>query len=437
VVANCVVCALVATAVKLDQRREVPERSLQGGEVNPQSFLPTLAVLIAIAMLFAEQANSVGISGWLLLACAVGGAGLLTARQLGARYELRRLNLALAMRQADERLTELVRDSSDLVLIVDARRQLTYVSPASDGILGMAPTAVRATPATRLLGLGNETRLSGLLDDLAVRHLPTAEMTAAFTTPNGERRDVQIVASDHRGSPVIAGIVLNIRDITDQCRLERQVIEAVAAERCRLSSDIHEGLGQELAGIALLLAALQKKLTLGPDPARSLLNEISGHVSRTIELAREIARGLSPLQVVRGSLEQALIQLAANARERFALNVNVRGSVQGATLSAGEADHFYRIAVEALNNSGRHSRCSNVDVELQSDCDQIRLSVIDNGIGFELGAESGKGQGLQMMGYRARAMGGSIRIEPLLGAGTRIVVSVPVRQDSIRGDSMP
>jgi signal transduction histidine kinase len=437
VVASCTVCALVATAVKFDMRREVPERSVQGGEVNPQSFLPTLAVLLAIAMLFGEQAYSIGIGGWILLACALGGAALLTARQLGARYELRRLQLTLAMRQADERLTELVRRSTDLVLIIDATRQLAYVSPASGAVMGIPPAAVRATPATRLLGLGNETRLSGFLDDIAARHLPAAEMTAAFTTPNGERRDVQIVGSDQRASPMIGGIVLNIRDVTDQYRLEREVLEAVTVERCRLSSDIHEGLGQELAGIALLLSALQSKLAFDPDAAPNLLYEITGQFSRTIEQAREIARGLSPLQVVHGSLDQALIQLAADMRERYALSVNVHGNIQDARLSAGEADHIYRIAVEALNNAARHSRCSNVDVALHADHDQIRLSVIDNGVGFALEAESGKGLGLRMMGYRARAMGGSIRIEQLLGGGTRIVVSVPFGHHPASRDSMP
>lgn len=436
VVAPCTVCALVATAVKLDTQRESPARSLQAGEVNPLSFLPTLAVLLAIAMLFGEQAISSGIGGGILLACALGGAVLLTARQLGARYELRRLHLALAMRQADERLTELVRRSSDLVLIINARRQLAYISPASDAVLGIAAGTVHATSATRLLGPDNEIRLRAFLDDITARHLPTAEMTASFTTPNGERRDVQIVGSDQRGSPMISGIVLNIRDVTDQYRFEREVLEAVAVERCRLSSDIHEGLGQELAGIALLLTALRSKLAFGSDSAPNLLNEITGQFSRTIELAREIARGLSPLQVVHGSLDHALVHLAAETRERFALGVNVQGSIQGARLTAGDADHLYRIVVEALNNAARHSRCSHIDIALQADHDQVRLSVIDNGVGLRPGAEFGKGLGMRIMGYRARAMGGSMRIEPLLGGGTQIVVSVPFRHHPASRDSM-
>jgi len=435
VAACCTLSALVATAVRLERHRIVPERSAQPGEVNPQSFLPTLAVLLAIAMLFGEQANSIGIGGWMLLGCALGGAVLLTARQLGARYELRRLNLALAMRHADERLTELERRSSDLVLIVDAKRRLAYVSPASDTMLGIAPAALRATPATRLLGPNNESRLVSFLDDIAERHLASNEITAAFTTPAGERRDVQIVGSDLRSNPVIAGIVLNIRDVTEQHRLEREVLEAVAIERCRLSSDIHEGLGQELAGIALLLKALKSKLACDPGSAQSSLTAITGHFSQTIELAREIARGLSPLQVVRGSLDQALVQLAADARDRFSMCVNFRSSIQGIRLSAGDADHIYRIVVEALNNAARHSSCSNVDVTLHADGDQLKLSVTDDGIGFRPGATSGKGLGLRMMGYRARAMGGNISIEPSSALGSRITVSVPIHHSPVARNS--
>jgi len=115
--------------------------------------------------------------------------------------------------------------------------------------------------------------------------------------------------------------------------------------------------------------------------------------------------------------------------------VNFRSSIQGIRLSAGDADHIYRIVVEALNNAARHSSCSNVDVTLHADGDQLKLSVTDDGIGFRPGATSGKGLGLRMMGYRARAMGGNISIEPSSALGSRITVSVPIHHSPVARNS--
>ena len=64
------------------------------------------------------------------------------------------------------RLTELVRRSSDLFLIVNAERQLAYVSPASEAVLGVSPHELQCRPALRLLGSEHEHRFAAFLDDM-------------------------------------------------------------------------------------------------------------------------------------------------------------------------------------------------------------------------------------------------------------------------------
>jgi len=94
--------------------------------------------------------------------------------------------------------------------------------------------------------------------------------------------------------------------------------------------------------------------------------------------------------------------------------------------NATVATNLYRIAQEALNNIVKHSRAKNVLLELR-ECDgHVELRVEDDGVGMPAGrTETGSGMGLHIMDYRARIIGGSLRIEARPGGGTVISCLVP------------
>ena len=234
-----------------------------------------------------------------------------------------------------------------------------------------------------------------------------------------------MIGSDHLDSELIAGLVINARDVTVQRRLERELLDVVARERARLAGDMHEGLGQELTGVALLLKAHVNEFSPADGPARSSAEEIITQVNKSIKLSRTIARGLSPLQVARGSIEGALETLSAEMSAQYTVAVQVQCAVDGAAIDATAADHLYRIAVEAVNNAVRHSGCSAVEIALSCDQGVLTLFVADNGSGFRHGRAADLGMGLRMMGYRARTLGGSLRIEARPAGGTRVLVTVP------------
>ena len=93
----------------------------------------------------------------------------------------------------------------------------------------------------------------------------------------------------------IGGITLTITDISEQRALERDVLTAANQERLRLAGDIHDGLGQELSGIALMLQSLRNSPTIGESQQQTHLRTISSHVAQVIRGARDLARGLSPV----------------------------------------------------------------------------------------------------------------------------------------------
>lgn len=424
--AYCSACAMFAASAQFERGRASQAADSVKSAGNLSGFLPILAVLLALTALVSEEVNPHGLKGAVLVGTVIAGAFLVLARQLGARYEINALYRTLAAKEAGSKLTELVRRSSDLIAVVNHQHRLIYVSPASDKILGVAPQALQFTAAGTLLGANNEFRLESFLRDIEAHHSSNAEMEAVVTNAAGDARTLYLVGSDQLSNPAIAGITLTLRDVTEQRRLEREVLEISAREQQRLSSDIHEGLGQELTGISLLLKSLENETRRDPQALPGFLKVVVGHVNRTIDTARNLATGLAPMQIARGSLDVALTNLVADARVRFALRANLKINLKGVDMGAVEADHFYRIAREAINNAARHGGCKSIEVDLRTDDHRFVLSVADDGVGLENATLAGSGLGLRMIAYRARVMGGTMQLGTSASGGAQILVSTPI-----------
>lgn len=206
--------------------------------------------------------------------------------------------------------------------------------------------------------------------------------------------------------------------------LSQEIIDTVSREQERIGHDLHDGLGQELTGIALMLKALQGQLDRKPADLKRSLEEILGLLNHALASTRAIAGGLSPVAIERGGLVEALRAMASQARQSSGVKVRLdldSGAVPD--LPTPVALHLYRIAQEALSNAIRHSRATRVSLSLGEREGSIRLAVADNGTG--LGAQDGgtAGLGLHIMRYRAQLIGARLEIRRRPRGGTAVVVS--------------
>ena len=222
-VGYCFPNVFFTAALVLERQRDASRRESRTRAGNAYGFLPVLAVLLAISLLFLEAAGPLTNNSWWLAATVLLSAGLLALRQFGVRHEMQRLHTALAVQQADQRMTELVRRSSDLIAVADQARLLTYVSPAADAVLGRPPAALLGTPATALLGLDNAASLTAFLDHVAATPGTSQEFEAELTTPAGERRALLVLGSNQLATATIEGLVLTVRDVTERRQLEQQL----------------------------------------------------------------------------------------------------------------------------------------------------------------------------------------------------------------------
>jgi PAS domain S-box-containing protein len=294
-----VFCALVASAAAAEQRRPLIARAAPRPLGNQYSFWPVLALLLAIALLIGLEATQRGFDLRIMVALVLFGAVLLVVRQQGVRYELRRLNRDLAVREAEADLTELVRSSADLIAVVDTERTLAFVSPAAQRMLGVSAAALQTTSAARLLGVRNEAEVGEFLDGLFAVPARATELETTITTPAGEARAVHVIGRNELASPRIRGIVLTIRDVTERLRAAEEIalqrVELTHLSRASTRSELSLSIGHEInqplqsilsnAQAALLFLA---KESPDLDEIREILRDIVLDGSRAGEIVRQL-----------------------------------------------------------------------------------------------------------------------------------------------------
>jgi signal transduction histidine kinase len=313
-------------------------------------------------------------------------------------------------------------NAPDAMMLLNMDRTVGF---SNRGLLGTGPAPAPGTPLGETVPATALGPIDEAIDRLIESHTPVS-FPVSVQDARGAISHFELRAAPVLTSGTLIGITLRASDVTEFRRLESEVIDVATRERQRLSSDLHEGLGQELTGISLLLASLSTAIERRSDDIENLVSEIRDVVSRCIDMTRELARGLSPVQIERGSLGNALNRLATDASRRLRLNITSDSTPVDIIVSDVASDHLYRIAYEALTNAARHSGCKHVSIELWIDDGTLNLSVSDDGAGMPSPDADGSGLGVDMMRYRARLLGGSLELGPGPDGGVQVLVSVPV-----------
>lgn len=205
-------------------------------------------------------------------------------------------------------------------------------------------------------------------------------------------------------------------------RLERQIMEISERERERIGHELHDGLGQQLTGIAFLSKALVHKLDAQKRPEASDASQIVAMINQAVSETRQLARGLQPVEVEENGLMSALDGLASNIEGLFHVDCKFRCAAPVLLRDRNTANHLYRIAQEAVNNAIKHGKAAHISIELAAPRGRIQLVVSDDGVGIDEHSASSTGMGLQIMRYRANLIGADLAIASEPGNGTQIKV---------------
>jgi signal transduction histidine kinase len=171
------------------------------------------------------------------------------------------------------------------------------------------------------------------------------------------------------------------REVSRRLDIEREIAVASHREQQRIAYDLHDGLGQELGGLAFQSKMLAAKLAEGGSPLAQDAERVVRMLNFSIGRTRALSRLLDPVGNDSGGLRDALSQLADYSGEAFSVACTFTGPSVIPKLS-GEADlHLYRIAQEAIRNAVEHGQATDITVTLELNERTLTLSVVDNGKG--------------------------------------------------------
>jgi PAS domain S-box-containing protein len=320
---------------------------------------------------------------------------------------------------------DLLNNVNLIAVTIDRNARITYCNEFFLRLTGWSFKEIEGRNWHELFVPPSIEDLRPLLADL-FRDLPgTWHHENDIFTRSGERRSVRwnnILLRDALGYAVAAGSIGE--DVTDRKKLERALTDCNARERGSVEKELHDGLGQELVGIALLARSLATSASRDRlDIARDL-QHLSVIASNAIESCRKIARGFAPFSELQGGLVHAIRQLTVVPAQWHGPSLEFSAHQTAPLLLSAEAcDHVYHLAQEGLSNAVKHAGATCIKIALQIHPGLISLTISDDGVGVPKVSDHGTGLGINMMRHRAALLQAKLRFETCEAGGTRLVLT--------------
>jgi signal transduction histidine kinase len=205
-----------------------------------------------------------------------------------------------------------------------------------------------------------------------------------------------------------------------------RLIASQETERTRIARDLHDEIGQRVAGIAIAMSGVKRLIGANANAVAALVT-IQHDTHLLADQVRHVSHELHPTLLQHAGLAEALRALCAQFQRVHGITVDYRGPETIETMPQETALALYRVAQEALHNVSKHAAASHVELALRQDVDGTQLSIVDNGRGFDLAAADGrkKGLGLVSIDERVRFLQGRVDITTTPGGGTSVVAQVP------------
>ncbi len=222
-------------------------------------------------------------------------------------------------------------------------------------------------------------------------------------------------------------IILVGYDVTDQIRLEKEVLTITGRERYKIGQYLHDDLGQHIVGIEALCAILENRMRSENNPDVEILEDINEYLREAHEKARNMASGLCPVRLEENGLSSAISELAAVTGRMYNIRCELHNYNNHIKIYNSQiAINMYYIVRECVNNAVKHGKSDEIDITYSSNADTIFILIRDNGSGFDVTNNESGGMGLSLIKYRARAIGGSVEIESEPGMGTSVLLKFPM-----------
>lgn len=305
------------------------------------------------------------------------------------------------LRESEARFRSIAENAVDCIFIKDSARKYTFVNPAmqellglpKEDILGKTPEDIFAPEqAQTVKDVDDRTFCGETVDETRILLLGSEEyflhtLQTPLTEDDGE----------------ITSILGIVRDVTERKQTEK--------------SDLHDSVGQQLAGLRFLLAGLRQELSVTHPHAAHRVAQIEQIAGDALASVRQITEGIERLSEEPDTLVTALRKLAYRVSDLYGVQCRFSSRKPVLIQNSSEANHLFLIAQEAVANAVKHAKPCRVTISLTERNGTLRLAIRDDGIGFS-SEKKGRGMGLNIMRRRAALIGASMDIKPGKTGGT-------------------
>jgi len=390
----------------------VSEVALAGNISESRFLIPPIALVIILLT---------GIASWAL-------AGWATSR----REFLRKL------RNSEEQFRRLVESNID-PMVIHQQGRIVYANPAAANLIG-------AHSSDEIVGIGILEHVHPddcvlVVDQMEnVRRegvsLPLVEARLRYLDGSWITVELTSCPFEFEGQPSILTIG---HDITarKQAEVEREhllaknrqlsqgLLKAAETERLRISRTLHDDIGQKLAAIQMNAVAVAKQCRCkNCIVAEDGMQQIQATAAELLDVVRHEMKSLRPPQLDELGLEAALVALCVEWQENSGVDCCLRVNDAVDILDDDMCLNLYRLVQESLTNVARHAAALGVNVDLNMKEDDIILTIMDDGRGFNPDAST-EGLGLAGMRERVQCLGGDLLIESAPGEGAWIIFDIP------------
>jgi len=215
-----------------------------------------------------------------------------------------------------------------------------------------------------------------------------------------------------------------MEQIVARRQLEEEILHISEREQRRIGQDLHDDLGQQLAGAWMMAEVLQRTLDAEKSPQSVGAKKLGELLQKALAQTRGLARGLHPVAPEQGGFARALENLAAQSSELFGLRCHFECRESVLIEDETAMMHFYRITQEAVSNAVKHGRAKNIRIRLT----KANLTITDDGTGLQAPVKK-EGMGLRIMRYRAEMTGGTLKVENGRRKGVVVTCQFPSTLD--------
>lgn len=330
------------------------------------------------------------------------------------------------LRESEARARSILRTTVDAIITIDDRGSVRTFNKAAEDLFLYKSSEVIGENVKILMPQPYHREHDGYIGNY--HQTGERKIIGIGREVTGKRKDgstfpmyLAVSEVNVNGQRLYTGI---IRDISEQRRLEQEVLRVSEHERHRIGQDLHDGLGQMLTGITLINKTIAASLKEEDHPLAEDVNEITDLLKEADEYARGLSRNLVPVELDSSGLVAALQRLSSNAERLFNIESELKNTLNIHFDDPTSLTHLFRIVQEATSNAVKHGNATKVQIDMQSDDTKLTIKIEDNGTGFAPDWDQHKGLGVRIMKFRSRLIGANLEISESELGGAAIIVTL-------------